>query len=277
MKDTYSPLNSEFDMNIPSVILMHKYEYLAGSSYSGYTSGRQSYGFVYVIDGSAQYIFDKSIIKAEKNNILFLPSKAKYSVTNNGEVPLLHFTVNFDLVPDKNANGSFYNYLSGELPLILKTKNAPYFESQFQKLLNTWNSKKSGFKLEAKARLYSLASEFFSEFSASMIRTSDYERIIPVKRFIDENYIEQITLSTLTDISGMSETSMRRLFYRVFGISPIEYKNELRLMKAKDLLLTGVYSIAEISEMCGFEDANYFSRLFKKYNGISPLKYKTVH
>lgn len=277
MNNQPTPLMSEFDITVQTLSLVHKYVYPPNSTYTGYESGRASCGFVCVIDGKAQFDFKDKIYTIEKNDIVFLPSNSKYSVTNNGDVPFLHYTANFELLPEKEKNGSFYEYFIGNQPLILKTKNHPYFESQFIKLLTTWDSKKSGYKLESKARLYSLASEFFKEFSSLNVSETDFERILPVKRYIDENYTKEISLATLAVVGDMPESTMRKLFTSVFDISPIEYKNELRLMKAKDLLLSGIYSVSEVSEMCGFDDANYFSRIFKKYMGISPLKYKSAH
>ena len=70
---------------------------------------------------------------------------------------------------------------------------------------------------------------------------------------------------------------MRRLFSDVFKTSPIGYQIDLRMMKAKDLLLTGLYTVGETAEMCGFSDQNYFTRLFKSRVGVPPLKYKNYH
>ena len=66
---------------------------------------------------------------------------------------------------------------------------------------------------------------------------------------------------------------LRKLFKKEVGISPLEYMTSLRMKNAETLLTamwTNEYTISEIAQMCGFEDALYFSRVFKKYYGCAP-------
>ncbi len=66
---------------------------------------------------------------------------------------------------------------------------------------------------------------------------------------------------------------LRKLFKKEVGLSPLEYMTSLRMKSAETLLTamwTNEYTISEIAQMCGFEDALYFSRVFKKYYGFSP-------
>ena len=66
---------------------------------------------------------------------------------------------------------------------------------------------------------------------------------------------------------------LRKLFKKEMGITPLEYMTNLRMKKA-EMMLTAMwgsdYSVAEIGQLCGFEDALYFSRVFKKHFGCSP-------
>lgn len=69
---------------------------------------------------------------------------------------------------------------------------------------------------------------------------------------------------------------LRKLFKKEMGMSPLEYMTNLRMKTAEKLLTamwTNDYSISEIAQMCGFEDALYFSRVFKKYYGCSPSNF----
>ncbi len=68
---------------------------------------------------------------------------------------------------------------------------------------------------------------------------------------------------------------LRRLFKKEYGETPMEYMDNLRLNHAKDLLKNmPMYSIGQISELCGFSDALYFSRFFKKHTDISPKTFR---
>ncbi len=84
------------------------------------------------------------------------------------------------------------------------------------------------------------------------------------------------TVGSVLSESGYCADHMRRLFCEQVGKTPLEYLMELRLKTAKKLLLSrhvSHYSIAEIGMMTGFQDAAYFSRVFKKHTGKVPCEY----
>lgn len=267
----------EYDISITDIILIHEDVYNPHQSFGVYSNGRKSYGFVYVISGNAEYLCDHQHYTARENSVIFLPPNSRYTVETRTDQPFRHYTINFRITPEKEKNGILYEYLLSDKLLDITPENPGLYEAIFTKLLSIWNSKKSGFHLKAKSHLYELANEFFSEFMSSQINRSDYEKVIAAKKFIDHNYNATITNSMLANICGISETHMRRLFSEVFKTSPIGYQIDLRIMKAKDLLLTGMYTVGETSELCGFSDQNYFTRVFKSRVGVSPLKYKNFH
>ena len=73
---------------------------------------------------------------------------------------------------------------------------------------------------------------------------------------------------------------LRKLFKKEMGMSPLEYMTELRMKTAEKLLTamwTNEYTVSEIAQMCGYDDALYFSRVFKKYYGCSPSNFSKKH
>ena len=84
----------------------------------------------------------------------------------------------------------------------------------------------------------------------------------------------RLTMAELAQMCGVSETYFRRIFLNAKGCSPIDYINNLKLSRAKELLGSGMYSISEVAEQSGFHDESYFSRFFKKQTGVAPSKYK---
>lgn len=74
--------------------------------------------------------------------------------------------------------------------------------------------------------------------------------------------------------TGFSYPHMTRLFRSTFGITPVEYRNALRLERAKVLLQDPKLAIAEVAYAAGFKDAGYFSRQFRRQNGASPGEFR---
>jgi AraC-like DNA-binding protein len=98
-----------------------------------------------------------------------------------------------------------------------------------------------------------------------------------VTDFIKLNLKENINLKILSDKASMSTASFYRFFKRELGMSPIEYVLNEKIKCAKKLLKNPSIQINEVCYLSGFEDANYFIRLFKKHEGITPKQYQLLH
>jgi len=98
-----------------------------------------------------------------------------------------------------------------------------------------------------------------------------------VTEYIKQNLKENISLKTLSEKACMSTTSFYRFFKRELGMSPIEYILNEKIKCAKNLLKNPSLQINEVCYLAGFEDANYFIRLFKKYEGITPKQYQLLY
>ncbi len=99
-------------------------------------------------------------------------------------------------------------------------------------------------------------------------------RIKKALLFIERNYMDAITLDDIAESAGISSSTGLRLFRTVLGMTPIRYLMEFRLQKAaKELEHQGNRTIAEIAYSCGFSDASYFDRCFRKKYGVAPSEY----
>jgi YesN/AraC family two-component response regulator len=88
-----------------------------------------------------------------------------------------------------------------------------------------------------------------------------------------ENITKKLTLSQLSDMVGLSPTYLSRAFKERTGYSLIHFFNKLKIDKAKELIIDGDRKIKEVAKELGFGDEFYFSRLFKKIEGVSPLDF----
>ena len=95
-----------------------------------------------------------------------------------------------------------------------------------------------------------------------------------IKKYIDENYSEQLTLEKISQKFHMHPVHVQRKFKKELGISPCEYQKKVRLAKAVIFLRTTDLSIEEISELCGFSNASHFISVFKTSEQMTPLQYR---
>jgi AraC-like DNA-binding protein len=101
--------------------------------------------------------------------------------------------------------------------------------------------------------------------------------IAQVIEYIRKNLKEDINLKHLSDKACMSTTSFYRFFKRELGMSPIEFVLSEKIKHAKKLLKNQSIQINEVCYLSGFEDANYFIRLFKKHEGVTPKQYQLMN
>ena len=103
---------------------------------------------------------------------------------------------------------------------------------------------------------------------AASSSSRDYELIKPALNYISETYHENLPVSTYAAKCNVSESYFRKKFTETVGISPIDYRNELRFAEAKRLYKKN-YTLQEIAEKLGYYDASYFSKIYKKSVGDS--------
>lgn len=97
-----------------------------------------------------------------------------------------------------------------------------------------------------------------------------------IRAHLAEAYPEKMTLAQLGAKFGLSPCYLQRQFKQSYGQSPTEYLMFLRIVHAKELLRTTQKSIGEIAYAAGFENLGYFTRLFKRQEGLTPQEYRRL-
>ena len=92
--------------------------------------------------------------------------------------------------------------------------------------------------------------------------------------YIDENYTKNISLDDVSKVVNISPYYFSKLFKEEAGVNFIDYLTKKRIDYAKELLEDNTYSIKEVCAMCGYSDPNYFSRIFKKKENVTPSEYR---
>ena len=105
------------------------------------------------------------------------------------------------------------------------------------------------------------------EHAAEGLRTGE------ILRYLENNYLERITIEELCFLFGTNKTTLSKDFRRLTGNTVMGYLARLRLRRAKALLREGKRSVTEIAELLGFSSVHYFTRFFRKHENMSPSEY----
>ena len=116
----------------------------------------------------------------------------------------------------------------------------------------------------------------FMDFAVQVFRSAKYEksRVEKAVSYISEHYTDPLVNREYAKMCGLSESAFVRAFKAKTGKTPNSFRVQLVTEAAKNLITSTTMSISEIAAILGFDDSFYFSRLFKKETGMSPLNYR---
>ena len=97
-----------------------------------------------------------------------------------------------------------------------------------------------------------------------------------IKKYLDQRYMEEVTLDSLSEHFYFTKEYLSRLFKREFSSGIYEYVLQVRMNRAKQLLEDPSIQIQQIAVQLGYNDSNYFSKAFRTYTGISPSDYRAA-
>jgi len=115
---------------------------------------------------------------------------------------------------------------------------------------------------------YRLAKRIPSKKDSTRLET--LKRLIIAREYLHDNLDSKVSLDELTNVSSLSKFHLFESFRCVFGKTPHQYANAIKLERAKELLLTGTHSVNQVAFTLGFADIPSFSKLFKKKYKVSP-------
>jgi len=224
--------------------------------------GRIHNGFLFITEGKCVYKWNDAEVNLYPGSVIYLPKESRHTVTAPIKT-LEYYRVNFTVTDISSYKETVFS----DTPVLITHSTPQKITDICFELCNLTLRPYTDFKtLGALCELI--------DFCSRSLNSSTVTGIEIAVNYILDHYVEPINLSDLADKCFMSYSHLFRLFKLKFGMTPIEYKNSLRIEKAKNLLCDHDCSIGEIADMLGFEGACYFTRAFKKYVGMSPSYYR---
>lgn len=207
------------------------------------------------VSGRALHTMDNQSLVLSENCIFFLNQRDDYQVVvyEPCEAFSIHFTTYEEIDTDS---------------FCVSVQNANKFVSILQK---AEIAKLSQNEFKLLASFYELC-EAFDKTREKPYAPKD-RRMVLAKTYIDRYFREEKCLEVAIDESKLGQRRFRDLFQQVFDITPRRYIMMKKIEDAKNLLSAGGVSVTEVSELCGFSDVYYFSKVFKQLCGVSPTQF----
>ena len=234
--------------------------------------GRRDYQILYVANGKTHFWFDgKEEIVSAGHMVLYKPEEIQkyvYYLEDNPEVFWIHFTGSDvkNILAYHGISLDEHVFYCGVLP---------DYKALFRKIIQELQLCRYGYE-DYIASLFNdiLLLVDRQQHEQKKATGNVQEQIERAAAYFNENYNTKISIDDYAESLHISTNWFIHNFKQYAGMSPAQYILSLRMVNAQSLLERTTYNIKEISEIVGYENPLYFSRVFKKEIGKSPAQYR---
>lgn len=234
-----------------------------------------------ILEGESDYYIDgESHNLKAKTILLFNPGVEHYEFIPEGKenrqmhIGIRHFTI--DRFPR--------DYFPLDTTILHLSEHEEAFFQTCQEIIHERRQSDSGYEIILKSLILKLMVYVLRDTSTDtlenktlLLSNEKRERqalVDEIKLYIEKNYRKDLTLKQIADEFYTSSATVSRIFKEQLGDTPINYLIQYRMKKAEEIIgHTKDVNVTEVANLIGYEDAYYFSKLFKKYYGSSPTNY----
>lgn len=246
------------------------------------------YEIYYQLSGERYYFLKDRSYYVKKGDIVVINTYTLHKTVRVGSKAYERILINFS--PEYIAKLTKYitdidllRCFKNSSPIItLSPKEQLFIESLLFKMLKEKKEKLEGFDTYSRISLIELLitlsrispknKNTYLEFPSSL-----HKKISEVTAFINEHFMEDITLNLIAKKFYMNPYYLCRTFKEVTGFNFTQYLNTVRIRASEELLLTTNLSILEVATAVGYTNSTHFGRVFKQTLGTSPLQYRKLH
>jgi len=238
---------------------------------------------LYFIKGEAVIKCNSLELSAKKGDLIVVNSNDLHQGCCVSDEDVEYYCIIFDtsMFQSRHVDACETKYIG---PL---SQNRILFKNKIEKdkevarcihsFVKEYEAKQIGYEMALKATIYQLLVLLLRNHVQLVLSSKEYnirmknlDRFNNILEFIENNYSEKITIDQLCAMVNMSRFHFCRVFKSITEEPLGEYLNLLRINKAEALLKDGAVNVTEAAMSCGFDDMNYFSRMFKRYKKVAP-------
>ena len=199
----------------------------------------------YVKDGLGDFMIEEEKYAIQKDDFVIVNAGISHTEVSSSSMPLEYVTIGME--------GLSFSFEGNKDYIIFTCKNEP--------------------------------KDLLFYMSAMLIRRTNFafevtpsvqinRECVKIKRYIEANYVQNITLDSLARLSHLNKYYMAHAFTLHYGCSPIRYLCQTRIKASKELLANTDYSITEVAQYAGFSSQSYFAQCFLKSCGLTASAYR---
>lgn len=226
--------------------------------------------FFYVKSGRGTFLTEEAEYPIMEGDFIIINANTSHTEKSSSDMPLEYISVGVKDIYfsfDGNREYTIFNCQNEQKDLKF------YMTAILHELMN----KKPEHAMVCQNLLEILVVQLmrWTNHSFKMESTTRINReCMKVKRYIEFNFTQEMTLDDLAQLSHMNKYYMSHAFTRCFGCSPIQYLCQVRIQNSKDLLANTDFNITEIAHLSGFSSHSYFAQCFQKSCGMTASAYR---
>ena len=241
----------------------------------------------YVKEGSMHYRINNRSFHLKEGDIIFCNSNALHSGEMENQEDCSYIPITFDpkliygffqsTICTKYVDPVIQNLAICGVHIDYSEKWHETFRDRMLEVITLDKKKPDFYELNISIRMQILWRLLVEHLPHQPVSTAsdftEYERIRRILSYIEQNYMNQITLDDISEHIHLCESECTRLFKRHMNTTLFSFLQEYRIERSLEYLNTKE-SISSIAEKTGFSDSNYYSKVFSKIKGCSPREYR---
>lgn len=239
---------------------------------------------IYIVSGNITIECDGQVVQGKKSDIIIInPNELHSCPSVNDELKIYCIIFDTSILNsryfDKSESQYIQPILNNSILFENLIHNEPILFKNVMCIYNEMQNHEIGYELAIKSCILDIIVLLLRNYGLrvissweKMMKTRNNGRIDEVIKYIDRNYAEDITLEQLASLIYVSKGYLCKLFKKLLGKNVIDYVNYVRIKAAEELLEDSSLTISNIAVKVGYNDINYFCRVFKRNTGVSPTE-----
>jgi AraC-like DNA-binding protein len=229
---------------------------------------------IFIQEGRGEFTFEGEHSSGREGDLIifnpFRKNEGKSSISD----PIKGISLRFSNLHINGKNKGCLNDTT-DIPIIHLQEEKVEISNYLKAILNEYQIRSDGYQDIISSILQTIIIKVI-RLSRKSGHPSISSVCLVVKKYIEDNFNQELTLNELANLVFVSPYHLAHVFKEEVGVPPIQYLIHCRIEEAKRLLMDSNLSVREIASIIGYENANYFNLLFKKMTGKPPGKYRKI-